>query len=134
METKMKRKKGTINATVEKTDTGYSAYVEHYPVYTTGRTATELLENLTEAMNLYLEDQNQFVSQPNIKLNFDFKLFFQYYRVLNAKYLARRIGMNPTLLSQYVQGKKRPSPNQADKILNGIHEIGKELSELNLVG
>ena len=130
----MKRIKGTIQAIVEKTSTGYSAFAENLPVYTTGMTVTELLENMKEALNFYFEDRNEYVTQKDIKLNFDFKLFFQYYRVLNAKYLAERIGMNPTLLSQYVQGKKQPSSKQADKILTGIHEIGKELSELNLVG
>ena len=129
----LKKRTGSIIATVEKTDTGYSAYSEKYPVFTTGRTVTELIDNLIDAMNLFLEDQNEYVSHKNIKLNFDFKLFFQYYRVLNSKFLAERIGMNPTLLSQYVQGKKKPSSKQTHKILTGIHEIGKELSELNLV-
>ena len=129
----IKKRKGIITAVVEKTDTGYSAYAEKYPVYTSGGTITELVKNLKEALNFYLEDRNEYVTNHNIKFNFDFKLFFQYYRVLNSKFLAERIGMNPTLLSQYVQGKKTPSSKQADKILSGIHEIGKELSELNLV-
>ena len=129
----IKKRTGIIIAVVERTNTGYSAYTEKYPVYTTGRTVTELIENLVEALNLYLEDHNEYVTHKNIKLNFDFKLFFQYYRVLNSKFLAERIGKNPTLLSQYVQGKKTPSSKQADKILSGIHEIGKELAELNLV-
>ena len=129
----MKKRKGIITAIVEKTDTGYSAFTEKYPVYTTGRTVTELIENLKEALNFYLEEKNEFITHQNIKLNFDLILFFQYYRVLNSKFLAERIGMNPTLLSQYVQGKKIPSSKQAGKILSGIHEIGKELVELNLV-
>ncbi len=133
MKTELKLKKGIVNVTVEKTATGYSAYAEDYPVYTTGRTAAELLRNLKEALNFYLEDQGRYVNQDNIKLNIDFNLFFQHYKVLNARFLAKRIGMNPTLLSQYVQGRKSPSTKQANKILTGIHEIGKELSELNLV-
>ena len=40
--------------------------------------------------------------------------------------------MNPTLLSQYVRGKKQPSSKQTDKIIQGIQSIGKELAELNL--
>jgi hypothetical protein len=42
-------------------------------------------------------------------------------------------GMNPTLLSQYVQGRKIPSDSQRDKILLGIHQIGQELAEINLI-
>jgi hypothetical protein len=41
--------------------------------------------------------------------------------------------MNESLLSQYVQGRKRPSEKQTDKILQGINQIGKELSEINLI-
>ena len=52
---------------------------------------------------------------------------------MNSKFLAHKIGMNPTLLSQYVQGHKKPSEKQTEKILAGIHQIGKELSEINLI-
>ena len=41
--------------------------------------------------------------------------------------------MNATLLSQYVSGTKKPSPKQAEKILSGIHQIGEELSGINLL-
>ncbi len=53
--------------------------------------------------------------------------------VINVKFLAEKIGMNPTLLSQYVQGHKKPSDKQAEKILSGIHQIGYELSGINLL-
>jgi hypothetical protein len=41
--------------------------------------------------------------------------------------------MNPTLLSQYVRGKKHPSSKQTDKIIQGIQSIGKELADARLV-
>ncbi len=53
--------------------------------------------------------------------------------MINAKFLAEKIGMNATLLSQYVSGTKKPSPKQTAKILNGIHQIGQELSAINLL-
>ena len=52
---------------------------------------------------------------------------------LISKFLANRIGMNPTLLSQYVSGVKKPSQKQNQKIIDGIQMIGKELAELSLV-
>ena len=118
---------------LEKTDTGFSAYSVHYPIYTTGRTVADLLDNAFEASNLYFEDKEVKIARENIKFEIDFKQFFTYYRVLNSKFLAERIGMNPTLLSQYVQGHKKPSDSQRDKILMGIHKIGQELSEINLI-
>ncbi len=61
----------------------------------------------------------------------DFKQFLQYYRVINTKFLAEKIGMKPTTpFSQYGQGRKKPYENQTVKILDGIHQIGKELSEI----
>ena len=122
-----------ITIIVEKTDSGFSAYSEKYPIYTTGKTVSDLIDNAYEAVNFYFEDQSMQVSHENLKFEIDFKQFFQYYRVLNAKFLAERIGMNPTLLSQYVQGRKKPSDKQTKKILMGIHQIGQELSEINLI-
>jgi len=129
----MKTTKKKIIMIVEKTDTGFSAYSSDKLIFTTGKTIPELIDNAYEAVSLYLEDEDIVVTHDQIKFEIDFKQFFQYYKVLNAKFLADKIGMNPTLLSQYVQGHKKPSENQTEKILLGIHQIGKELSEINLI-
>jgi predicted RNase H-like HicB family nuclease len=99
----MKTTKKKIKMIVEKTDTGFSAFSEDYPIYTTGRTIPELIDNAFEAANLFFEEENIRITQENFKFEIDFKQFFQYYKVINAKFLTAKIGMNPTLLSQYVQ-------------------------------
>ncbi len=124
--------KKKVAVKVEKTKTGFSAYAVDYPVFTTGKTYSELSKNIVEALNMYFEDDGISLEQKDIKLEVELKQFFQFYRVINAKFLADRIAMNPTLLSHYVQGRKKPSLVQTEKILKGIREIGKELSELNL--
>lgn len=129
----MKTTTKKIKIIVEKTDTGFSGFCDNYPIFTTGRTIPELIENALEAANLYFEDDNLKLTHDNLKFELDFKQFFQYYKVLNSKFLAEKIGMNPTLLSQYVQGHKKPSKKQTEKILYGIHQIGQELSEINLI-
>lgn len=129
----MKTLKRKIPIIVEKTDTGFSAYSNDYPIFTTGRTIPELIDNAFEASNLYFEDEEIKINHDNLKFEIDFKQFFQYYKVLNSRFLADKIGMNPTLLSQYVQGHKKPSEKQTEKILFGIHQIGQELSEINLI-
>ncbi len=129
----MKTMRKKIKMIVEKTDTGFSAYSEDYPIFTTGKTIPELINNAYEAAQLFFEEENIKINHENIKFEIDFKQFFQYYKVLNSKFLAEKIGMNPTLLSQYIQGRKKPSENQTEKILTGIQQIGKELSELNLI-
>ncbi|MCX6238514.1 MAG: helix-turn-helix transcriptional regulator [Bacteroidia bacterium] len=129
METKNKK----IKMIVEKTNTGFSAFAEDFPIFTTGRTIPELMDNTLEAVNLHFEDENIKINQENLRFEIDFKQFFLHYRVLNSKFLADKIGMNPALLSHYVQGRKKPSEKQTAKILSGIHQIGQELSEINLI-
>ncbi len=129
----LKPTKKKIKMIVEKTDTGFSAYSEKFPIFTTGRTIPELIENALEAATLYFEKEGLKINHENLKFEIDFHQFFKYYKVINAKQLARKIGMNPTLLSQYVQGQKKPSDSQMFKILTGIHQIGEELSEINLI-
>ncbi len=122
-----------IKIIIERTDTGFSAYSDEYPIFTSGKTITELQNNAIEATQLYFEEKTEKITIENLKFEFDFKQFFQYYNVINAKVLAKKIGMNATLLSQYVSGRKKPSETQTEKILIGIHKIGQELSELNLI-
>jgi len=128
----MKIIKKKVKIIIEKTGTGFSAYSEEFPIFTTGRTVPELLNNAYEATQLYFEDKHE-ITREDLKFEIDFEQFFQYYKVLNSKFLAEKIGMNPTLLSQYVQGHKKPSENQTEKILTGIHQIGQELAEMNLI-
>lgn len=129
----MKTMNKKIKMIVEKTDTGFSAYSDNLPIYTTGKTIPELINNAYEAAELYYEEEKVAITHNNLQFEIDFKQFFQYYKVLNSKFLAEKIGMNPTLLSQYVQGRKKPSEVQTEKILMGIHKIGQELSEINLI-
>lgn len=128
----MKKLKKKIDVILEKTDTGYSAYADSLGVYSTANSVDSLTNNLIEALNLYYEESGYCVDHDNLSLNFDIPQLFKYYRVLNAKFLAGRIGMNPVLLSQYVSGRKNPSHRQTLRILQGIHSIGKELSGLKL--
>lgn len=127
----MNKKK--IILTVEKTNTGFSAFSEDFPIFTTGKSIPELINNAYEATELHFEDEKVKIEPKNIKFEIDFKQFFKYYKVINAKFLGEKIGMNPTLLSQYVSGTKKPSTKQTEKILSGIHQIGQELTGINLL-
>jgi hypothetical protein len=123
--------KKNIVVIIEKTDTGFSAYAKDYPLSTTGITMNELIDNIIEAFSLYFEELK--FNSAMISYEIDFKQFFKYYKVLNSKALAEKIGMNPSLLSQYVKGHKRPSEKQSRKILYGINRIGQELAEISVI-
>lgn len=46
--------------------------------------------------------------------------------------VARRMGMQQSLLAQYIRGNKRPSAERAQAILKTVQEIGKELSAVSI--
>lgn len=119
----------------ERTQTGYSAFAEdeNIPVFTTGKDFEELKTNMLDALNLYLEhSEKNAVTAQNIITKIDLPSFFEFYSVINAKALSKRINMNETLLSQYVNGKKEPSEKQINRIFTGIKELGKELMQLEI--
>ena len=129
MEIKMKM----IQVIVEKTSTGYSAISEEHPVCTTGANIAEIRSNMVEAMNLFYDytGKGKIISESDLSLKFDLSSFFEYYKVINAKALSYRLGMNQSLLSQYIKGKKKPSKAQTQRILKGVQQLGRELSEIS---
>ena len=46
---------------------------------------------------------------------------------LNASAVARRLGIQQSLLAQYIRGMKKPSAEREQMILEAIREIGSEL-------
>ena len=117
-----------ITIIVEKTKTGYSAYAEKYPVYTVGKSLEELKSNILEAVNLLLEKAGKSVTESDLKIVLDLPQFFEFYKVINAKALSERIGMNQSLLAQYIKGVKKPSSTQTNRILKGVQQVGRELA------
>ena len=128
-------KKPKIVMTVIKEDSGYSATatVKNFHINTEGETFDELKANIIEAVNLSFEDQEFTYTTEEISLKPDLQSFFDFYKVINAKALSKRIGMNQSLLAQYIKGNKKPSIIQKKRILQGVQQIGKELSEVNFL-
>lgn len=122
-----------ITMIVEKTKTGYSAYAVKYPVYTVGKTLEELRANVLEAINLFLEDSGKSVTEDDLRVLLDLPQFFEFYKVINAKALSERIGMNQSLLAQYIKGIKKPSQAQTNRILMGVRQIGRELASVQFM-
>lgn len=121
---------------VEKTPTGYSAFREEKNgiIATTGDNVAELKKNITEAYNTHAAAHNQkAITADNIALQFDLPSFFEFYPEINTSALGTRIGMHKSLLSEYINGKRTPSEKQVHKILSGIKDLGKELTQLEIV-
>lgn len=119
-----------IKVIIERTKTGYSAYAEKYAVFTTGKSLDELKKNILDALNLYFEKSGKNIGEKDIKITLDLPQFFSFYKVINAKALSEQIGMHQSLLAQYIKGIKTPSVKQTNRILMGVHRIGRELTEI----
>ena len=124
-------KKPNIKITVTKEDTGYSAntLINDNFIATEAETFDELKSNILEAVNLSFEGRGIVYNIEEIQFEYDLESFFDFYKVINAKALSERIGMNQSLLAQYIKGIKKPSATQTKRILRGVQQIGRELSE-----
>lgn len=123
----MKRK---IKVIVENTKDGFSAYVDNdnMAVGTVGDTITELKKNMLEAINLHMEFHKlSTIKQSDITYSFNLSGFFQQYKMINAKALAERTGMQQSLLAQYTTGRKLPGEAQVERIYKTVRAIGLEL-------
>jgi predicted RNase H-like HicB family nuclease len=122
-----------IEMIVERTKTGYSAFAEKHSVFTTGESLEELKKQMIEALNLYFKREGRTITEKNLKITLDLPQFFEFYKVINAKALSERIGMNQSLLAQYIKGNKKPSSTQTLRILKGVQQIGNELAAIRFV-
>ena len=122
-----------IEVMIEKTKTGYSAYTEKFPVYTVGSSLEELKINILEALNMHFEQQSRTISEKDLKITLDLPQFFQYYKVINVESLSERIGINQQILSQYINGSKKPTLTQTQRILKGVQQVGNELAAIRFI-
>ncbi len=122
-----------LKVIIEKTRTGYSAYAVKIPVYSTGANVKELMDNVVEGVNFYRKETGERkITARELAVSFSVSSVFDLYPI-NLRHFADRIGMNYTLLAQYVQGRKKPSEKQTSRIVEGLQEIGKELSSVQLI-
>ena len=132
-----------IIVVLERTETGFSAYIPELPITcTTGSDLTEIESNIREAMELHLETlqdeklpvPSKFKNQPAFDYRLDIQDFFSLFSPIKQTSVALKAGMNPSLLRQYARGIKHPSLEQAKKIEDAIHELGRDLLKIKLVG
>lgn len=128
-------KKPKITMTVIKEETGFSASINLNNTFigTQAEDMEELKVNIIDALNLSFEDQQITFTMEDVVLKPDLPSFFEFYKVINAKALSERIGMSQSLLSQYINGIKKPSGNQVKRILTGVQRLGKELTAIQFL-
>lgn len=127
----------TIKVFVEKHEDGtYWGTTQDYEgvVSAFGTTFEDLKANLQEAFsdNLELakelgEDYADKYTDVVFEWKVDLAHIFNLIPELNVSAIAEKAKMNTSLLRQYKTGKKTASPEQAKKIEEAMHELGREL-------
>lgn len=112
----------------------YSCYTEQefdgFGLLGYGDTAEDAKNDLLSAYEEIKQDRAQEGKEtPDIEFEwkYDLQSFFNYFSVLNVSELARKSGVNASLLRQYRNGFAKASEKQYDKIRQCIQQIGQEL-------
>ena len=71
------------------------------------------------------------MSWTDVELAYDLESFFETYKIINAAGLAQRLKIPQSLMAQYVNGDKKPSAKQTQRILEGVRNVGRELTEMD---
>lgn len=116
--------------TVEKTEDGYSAFVQFDDVLITAMADSyaELKKEMEIARAFACEDLPVEKAKTilSYRLNYclEVQSFFELFPTLNIAGFAKFIGLNASLLRQYAKGIKKPSEKRSEQILKGIHDLG----------
>lgn len=95
-------------------------------------------ENVEQAVEDLLATRKELIEEgkdiPELEMSFKYDIwaFFDKYP-LNISAIAKRIGINPSLMRQYVSGNRTPSKKRTEEIQNAIQSLGKELSSVSLI-
>jgi hypothetical protein len=128
-------RKPKIKLKIIKEDDGYTAVGQwrDRSLITCGDTWDELQNMTIEMLNLVFEDLGYTYAIKEIEFTFDLPSFFDFYKVLNVSALSKRLHMPQSLLAQYINGFKKPSVTQTQRILKEVQQVGRELAEINFI-
>ncbi len=119
---------------------GYIVDMGHFLPATGAKTTREILKNLKEAIREYQLHEGkedgywQKVIIDNIEwvIRYDLQAFFEQLEYLNITAIAKRAGLNPTLVRRYRSGLKFPSALQVKKLEHAVHCIAEELRKVRV--
>lgn len=94
-----------------------------------GRTAREAMEDIKVCLDEYKKmasERGETFPDVEFDYRFDIGSFFDYYPI-DVTAFAKYIGMNASVLRQYVTSLREPKQQQIDKIRDGIDKISRDL-------
>ncbi|MBO6126329.1 MAG: type II toxin-antitoxin system HicB family antitoxin [Bacteroidaceae bacterium] len=96
----------------------------------TGKTVQEAKEDLMECLAEAKEDleaEGKVFPEIEFTFKYDLQSFFNYFSFLNVSDIAKRSGINPSLMRQYTSGVKNAGEKTYQRLANCIQNIGREL-------
>lgn len=119
----------------------YGAYSKNCDgIYAGGDNVAEVKENVINAISLikseYPEDRIPEILKGEYEIIYEYDVpsFLQYYsKIFSLAGLERLTGVNQNQLSHYISGFRKPGPKTNEKIKKSLHELGKELSQIEFV-
>ena len=95
-----------------------------------GNTAKQAIEDMHVAqkeIKELLEEEGKQMPELEFVFRFDIGSFFDYYSYLNMSGVAKKAGVNASLMRQYAMGKHEPSQKRKQQILDCLHQISQEM-------
>lgn len=122
-------------------DRNYSAAAkdERIACIATGRSLDEIRINYERSLKLHLQGMKEDGEEIPEEFTEDYELVYyltgkalMHYvdQYVTRKALARETGINLQQLSHYAKGHRNPRPEMQEKIIQGIRNIGRQLSEI----
>jgi predicted RNase H-like HicB family nuclease len=121
-------------------ENNYGAYSEEVSgCVATHKTLEGVKKAYIEALEFHLEGMRKdgdlipALLQKKYKLDFvlNVRALLHYFDgVLTRSALSRVTGINERQLGHYITGHRKPRPEQRNKIVEGIHRIGKEINSV----
>jgi hypothetical protein len=132
-----------LEAIIEKSDGELSGWIEipGYTLLTTvGETTDQVLTNLRALLGDFIAHEGQEsrkwkkadAGTVEFDIRYDLQAFFEEHSYLNISEVAKRCGLNTSLLRGYATGHKHPSAAQAKKIEDTIHRLAEDMLGVSL--
>jgi predicted RNase H-like HicB family nuclease len=126
-----------IHVTLEIGKDGYGVSFEEITnVFGFGETVEQAKQDARESLDFYIECLNKMNRPIPEILQGEYELIFEFDMEALLKYiagtvtktaLAKASGINATQLSHYSSGLKKPRKEQRNKIIAGLHRLGRDL-------
>ncbi|MCD8202117.1 MAG: pilus assembly protein HicB [Prevotella sp.] len=96
-----------------------------------GASAKEAIEDMyvvEQEMREIAEERGEEMPELEFTFKFDIGSFFNYYSCVNISGIAKRAGLNASLMRKYAAGITSPKEKRKKQLEECLHDLGKELN------